>query len=265
MQIRLEQMLQYMRPAGTHTEVEFIQKYIDSIEGIKTDFFGNRILEYPGSKVLITCHTDTVHRMPGLQKIEKKDNIIRLPKNTQSNCLGADNTAGIYAAIKMIRAGVPVSFVFHRAEECGGRGSSYFVQVFEEHIRKYDICLSLDRRGYTDIITKQMTTQTASIEFAESLANELQMGHAPSNNGVFTDSFNYSRVVKECSNLSVGYFNEHTSHEYLDKDYLEKLIKRLIKVNWNNLKVTRSLDDYDNYLELKYNEEYLRKYYLDEY
>jgi hypothetical protein len=181
--------------------------------------------------------------MPGLQKIEKKGNIIQLSKNSQSNCLGADNTAGVYAALKMIRAGVPVSFVFHRAEECGGLGSAYFVQVFEEHIRKYDVCLSLDRRGYTDIITKQSLTQTASREFAESLANELQMGHLPSENGIFTDSLNYSHIVRECSNLSVGYFNEHTSREYLDKDYLDRLIQKLIKVNWHNLKIARSFQE----------------------
>jgi DNA-dependent RNA polymerase auxiliary subunit epsilon len=77
------------------------------------------------------------------------------------------------------------------------------------------------------------------------------MGHSPSENGIFTDSLNYSHIVRECSNLSVGYFNEHTQQEYLNVDYLEELIRRLIKVNWYNVKVARSfeedylLDDFD--------------------
>lgn len=235
----LLEMLTYKRPAGTRTEEAFIARYIDRVPGIIADQFGNRILYRPASRVMIACHTDTVHRDEGKQRVSVVEGVAQLPARSKSNCLGADDTAGVYAALRMIEAGSPCSFVFHHDEEIGGRGSAWLAREYAAWLQEsFDVCLSLDRRGTGDIITHQWAGRTASEAFSASLTAQLGMGHA-SAEGTFTDSANYAYLIAECSNLSVGYASEHTARETLDLAYLERLIKRLVKVDWTALDVKR--------------------------
>lgn len=254
----IHQMLAYCRPAWSDTEVAFITRYIDTLDGVQADNYGNRLVLNPTSRVLIACHTDTVHRKNGYQRIVVKGGIARLPEvpaakpaapraailttipPTSPNCLGADDTAGVYAALRMLSAGVKVNYIFHRAEEIGGKGSQFLASTYPEWLeRNFDICLSLDRRGTNDVITHQWAGRTASDEFAWSLALALDMDHVPSDGGSFTDSANYAELIPECSNLAIGYAHEHTSAETLDLNYLEKVVQRLIAVAWEELTVAR--------------------------
>jgi len=43
--------------------------------------------------------------------------------------------------------------------------------------------------------------------------------------GVYTDSAEFVDIIEECTNLSVGYFSEHTTSEKQDIDFLELLDK----------------------------------------
>jgi peptidase M28-like protein len=241
---RVRAMLSYRRPARSATEEEFISRYIDTVPGIYSDHYGNRILLSPGSKVIISCHTDSVHRMEGQQRVTvSRDGIASLDKReTVSNCLGADDAAGIYAALRMIAAQVPATFVFHRDEESGGRGSAWLARTYGEWLRQFDICLALDRRGTQDVIVTQSYGLCASERFAESLASQLGMGHYPAD-GIFTDSANYTELIPECSNLSVGYRREHTRDETLDLGYLELVTRALIGVDWERVAVARTPGD----------------------
>ncbi len=235
----LLRMLEYRRPAWSSTEEEFITRFIDPVPGIYSDWYGNRILTHPTSRVMISCHTDTVHKSAGHQRVKHRKGIAKLSRfESESNCLGADDTAGIYAALRMIEAGVPATFVFHRAEEIGGRGSSWLADHYADWLREFDICLALDRRGTQDIIIEQWRGETASVEFALSLADQLGMSHRPAD-GLFTDSANYARLIPECSNISVGYYNEHSRDERLDTVYLENLIQSLCNVDWDCVMVER--------------------------
>jgi len=235
----LLKMLTYRRPAWSATEGEFIARYIDPVPGVYADKFGNRLLLNPDSRVMIACHTDTVHKWDGRQRVRVHKGIAQLPRCSTSNCLGADDTAGVYACLRLIEAGVKASFVFHRAEEIGGLGSTWLAYNHPEWLESFDVCLSLDRRGVSDIITSQFCGDTASTDFAWSLAEQLGMTHSPCA-GIFTDSANYSELIPECSNISVGYKSEHTVFETLDLDYLERLIDALIGVDWGALAITRT-------------------------
>jgi hypothetical protein len=62
----------------------------------------------------------------------------------------------------------------------------------------------------------------------------------PSSGGTFTDSANYTHLIAECTNVAVGYFDQHTAREKFDLEWLERhLIPALIKVDWDNLPVQR--------------------------
>ena len=240
----LRHMLTYRRPAGSATEDAFIARYIDTIPGIIVDEYGNRILICEGSKTMISCHTDTVHRVAGMQSITSKKGIISLAKNERiSNCLGADDTAGIYAALRMIQAGVKATFIFHRDEEIGGKGSAWLAKNCSGWLSSFDRCIALDRRGIGDIITHQAFGRCCSDTFANSLALQLDMGHKRSDMGIFTDSANYVGIIQECTNVSVGYYNEHSVKETLDTVYLERLINQLIVADLDSLPTCEWVDD----------------------
>jgi hypothetical protein len=67
--------------------------------------------------------------------------------------------------------------------------------------------------------------------------------------GVFTDSANFMELIPECTNISVGYFNEHTYKEALNIDFLEKLADACLKVNWTSLPVARFVDMSEDMIE----------------
>ena len=215
-----------------------------SYQAVYADQYGNRILPCKGSSVVISCHTDSVHRTDGKQRLDtSRKGIVSLARKERiSNCLGADDVAGVYAALRMIEAGVKATFIFHRDEEHGGRGSAWLAREYPDWLAKFDICLALDRRGTQDIIVAQSWSKCASDEFVQGLAEQLGMGHSKAE-GIFTDSANYTDLISECSNLSVGYQHEHSTKERLDLDYLDRVIDKLIAVDWASVPVCRKPGD----------------------
>lgn len=242
---RIRGMLEYRRPARGVTEANFIERYIDTLPGCYADGYGNRLVLNPESRVMISCHTDSVHVMDGMQRVSvSRQGMAGLHRHEwdKSNCLGADDAAGVYAAIRMIEAGVKVNYVFHRDEESGGRGSKWLARRYPEWLNQFDVCLALDRRGAGDVIVTQSWGKCASDEFAAGLAAQLGMGHKAAD-GIFTDSANYVDLIAECSNLSIGYRNEHSTREVLDLHYLERVIRALIGVRWDKLPIVREPGD----------------------
>lgn len=135
-------------------------------------------------------------------------------------CMGADDGAGMALALAMIEAGKPYDFVFYRAEEVGGRGSSWSADNNKDWYKSYARAIAFDRRGTTDVITHQ-GMRCASDEFGQALAALLNAGnkrftYKPSPNGIFTDTANLTDDVPECTNISVGYANEHSLEEELN-------------------------------------------------
>jgi hypothetical protein len=70
--------------------------------------------------------------------------------------------------------------------------------------------------------------------------------------GVFTDSANFIDLIPECTNVSVGYFNEHTHNEIQNITYLEQLAEACVAVEWENLDVSRKIG-FDEEVARKYN------------
>ena len=160
--------------------------------------------------------------------------------------LGADDKLGCYIMCRLIEAGVPGLYVFHIGEEVGGVGSSYLAKTYPDKFHNIDRCIAFDRKGYSDIITHQSGGRCCSDAFANALAKQMNphlppMQHmAPSSGGSFTDSANYTHLIAECTNVAVGYFDQHTAREKFDLEWLERhLLPALIKVDWDNLPVQR--------------------------
>lgn len=255
----LYDMLAYHRQAGSAGEKRIIERYIAPICG-KPDSAGNYTYNIGDSPILWSSHTDTVHRtakgQKGVQPVYMSEK--GLLHTAGSNCLGADDGAGLALMLAMIEKRVPGRYVFHRGEECGGIGSSHIAKVRPAWLDKIQACIAFDRYGHTDIITHQ-GGRTASDAFAYSLAdclNTAQPGFAykPSSHGVFTDSANYESLVSECTNIAVGYNGHHTAGETQDIVHLDNLLSAILKADFNKLVFKRdpAEDSWDNWRSTSY-------------
>ena len=239
-------MLQHMRPAFSPCEEEFIQKYIIPLGGVMKDEYGNlvkRIGDNPD--VMWSCHTDTVHKHDGMQGIELKGQYAVL-NDPKSNCVGADDAVGVWLMMELIRAGKEGLYVFHRCEERGGQGSEYITKNHEHLFKEIKCVIALDRAGTRDLITHQGFGRCCSDEFGASLAEALNMKYELCDGGVFTDSANYTDLVGECTNLSVGYQSEHSKLEKTDISFLHNLRDSLLLLDYSKLVYKREPGEVDN-------------------
>lgn len=249
---KLLEMLSYRRPMGSATERAFITRFILPLSPIQDDYQNYHVWianpDGTSSRVLWSCHTDTVHKAEGRQIVRYDPltgviDLSRRAKRTGSNCLGADDTAGVFILTELIAAKVPGHYIFHYGEERGGHGSSDIANLQPELLDGAEIAIALDRRGHGDIVTFQYGMRCASEAFATSLGAALLAVDSrlpyTSTHGVYTDTAEYIGIVAECTNLSVGYFHEHTPLECLDSAHVFQLLNALKRLDTSSLVVKR--------------------------
>jgi hypothetical protein len=236
-------MLSTRRPAWSRTERAFITKHLEPL-GLSSDSFGNLYKRIGSAPVLWSCHTDTVHTQGGSQVLSIAADIVQVA-DKGSNCLGADDTAGMWLMMEMIRAEKPGLYLFHRAEEIGGKGSEFIATETPEILDGIQFAIAFDRRGTGSIITHQWGGRCCSEEFAATLSAGLGLGHTSDATGSFTDTANYTDLVGECTNVSVGYSNEHSRQECLDLSYLMRLRSALLCLDVSTLVQARQAGDYE--------------------
>lgn len=244
----------YMRPHESATEAEFIARYLEPL-GMSVDAMGNHIVQIGDAPIMWSCHTDTVHKEEGRQTVHVanvvipakeggktwNDRFMRLSKKSRktSSCLGADDTAGVWLMREMILAKKPGLYIFHRGEEIGGIGSRHIADKTPTLVAGIQAAIALDRMNYSDVITHQFGTRTASDDFARSIADQLRLGYKPCDSGIYTDTAEYAELIPECTNLSVGYFSQHSNSEALNLDHLLDLRDSLLELDYQKLVIKR--------------------------
>lgn len=228
-------------------EDEVYEKYLP--KNLKKDSFGNYFIKIGESKTIFTCHLDTV----GKQKL-KVNHVIyekdghKFVKTDGNTILGGDDKAGVVILLNMIENNIPGLYLFLIGEEKGTVGSNLLVRNMSDMLSKYDRCIGFDRHAYGSIINRQMGKNCCSSHFAEQLSQEFAkngMNYKSDPYGVWTDTALFMGIVPECTNISVGYFNEHTTEEEQDLDYLIQLAQVAIKIDWENLITSRTKEHFD--------------------
>lgn len=249
----IKSMFAYARPKGSATEQAFVDRFLTPL-GFERDKHRNLWMQIDmpdGSAptVLFSSHVDTVDKTEGTKSLTyDAEGMLTLSKKDRAkgfSCLGADDTAGIWLMVHLARANVPGLYVIHHGEESGCIGSRLIADKSPEFLGGIEIALAFDRAGYTDVITHQCSGRTASQGFAWSLARQLGGKFEPSDGGVYTDTNEYSGLIPECSNLSVGYFRQHSQAERQDVPFLIALRDSLLKVDWTTLSVERDPKVYE--------------------
>ena len=237
-------------PYGTETGLEgFLPK------GLTVDGFGNYYLEIGEDyTTMFTSHLDTAcSKQEKVTHLFTEDNMVGTNGKT---ILGADCKAGVVVMMNMIEKGIPGLYYFFLGEEVGCKGSKWLAnQMFEGKMfpdNKISKVVSFDRRGTSSIITYQWAGRCASDAFADGLIGQfkttgLTMKKDPT--GVCTDSIQFQDFIPECTNISVGYYSEHTGNERQDLSFLEDLAEAVTKIDWESLPVERdpSVQDWGNF------------------
>lgn len=172
-------------------------------------------------------------------------------KTDGNSNLGADDKAGMVIMLNMITENIPGLYYFFIGEESGCIGSSNMSRKYSDYVSSGllpDVkkCISFDRRGYSSVITHQMSSRCCSDEFGDELSkqlNEYGFWFKNDSTGVYTDSAEFLDIIPECTNLSVGYFDEHTLTEKQDIEFLELLSLAILKIDWENLPIIRSINE----------------------
>lgn len=193
----------------------------------------------PLNSTLFVAHVDTVHRDQGPNKIAKT------PTHWHADGapLGADDGAGCAMLMHLLHAGVPAYYVFTQGEECGGIGAKWLAVNQPELLAEFDRAIAFDRRGIDSVITHQGYGRCCSDAFADALSNDLNadltLMYLPDNTGVYTDTAEFTDVIPECTNISVGYYSEHSERECLDIIHFQALADRCALIDWDALPTDR--------------------------
>jgi len=222
-------------------------------QGYFKDKHGNYYYKIGNSKTAFTCHLDTACKTQVIVNHKIDKNII---STDGKSILGADDKAGMTVLLYMIEKKIPGLYCFFIGEEVGCIGSGNASD--DKYFSEYDRMISFDRRGTKSIITYQSSKRCCSDEFANELAsrlnrNGLQM--EADDTGVYTDSAEFTQVISECTNISVGYYKEHTNLEHQDIDHLIKLCIAVTRIDWETLPTKRDHTkvDYKSYSYKSYN------------
>jgi hypothetical protein len=226
---------------------------------LRKDQVGNYYTMIGGERpeTMFTSHLDTADRNQKITSLfstkEGEDEVIVTDGNS---VLGADDKSGVAVMLYMMAHSVPGLYYFFIGEERGGIGSHALADVFDEvgYLQNLKRCVSFDRRNYHSIITSQMGAECCSDEFAEALCdayNANGMSMKPDDTGIYTDSASFMDEIPECTNVSVGYFNEHTGKEKQNISFLERLCAASVKIDWSALPTKRSLDEIASFRKLE--------------
>lgn len=205
------------------------------------------------SPIMLVAHIDTVTRNKKL-KFRVKRNRIR----ARNSVLGADDRAGIYAIMEILRmcktSNVPMpSVLFTNYEESGMQGVEAFVKS-KKMEKNMNIFIELDRKGKDEYVYYFHEMPKPISEWVESFGFTKDHG-SMSDVMTLTEEYSIPHV-----NLSVGYYDQHTSKETLYPSQLQLTIDRVFQMMINPLEELHEVNGkscgydywYDDYYQMEY-------------
>jgi hypothetical protein len=214
-------------------------------------------------ETMFSCHVDTQHRFEGecypviVTNSDKNEEhgmvygtMITKDKGELKlvpSPLGADDKVGAWIMLEMIRKKIPGLYMFHIGEERGCIGSRWVRENWASELKGIKRAIAFDRAGYSDVIAHQSPGRCASVTFTNELAKELNL-HLPTPyqqfkgdvHGIFTDTASYHDIIAECTNISVGYWNQHSADEHLDAYWMPILLNACLNAQWERLPIVRA-------------------------
>ena len=168
--------------------------------------------------VALVAHLDTVFKFPPEEVFfDQKKNVLWSPDG-----LGADDRAGVFAILQILRTGLRPHVIFTTDEESGGLGATA-LSLLDCPFKDLKYIIELDRRGSNDCVFYDCENPKFT-EYVESFGFEW-------NFGTYTDICEFCPKWKIAGvNLSVGYRDEHSVSEVLFVGQLLSTIEKVKKM-----------------------------------
>lgn len=207
------------------------------------------------------AHMDTVCTAP--PRWVNNDNGV-ISNSNKKDCLGADDRAGIYGILHLIREGYRPTVIFTEDEEIGCVGADKFAQCGFELDLNY--LIELDRQGIDDAVYYECD----NVDFEDYITSF----------GFKTAMGSYSDISKiapqlgvSAVNLSIGYHGQHTSREILIISQMLRTIKRVstmlddangVKFEWVDKSYKKYFTKEDDWFDKKWGASYTAKWHEDD-
>lgn len=196
-------------------------KHIEKTSTIQADDCWLYIPKETTRKVCIVAHIDTVFdsdRKTPLIIFDKEKGLVSSPQG-----VGADDRAGVYATLKLFNS-IPEPYkpfiLLTDFEEIGGYGAQEACEVFKEELKDCTMFIELDRKGADDAVFYNGEPK----EFIDYIS---QFGFTKAS-GSFSDISYLCPDLELCGvNLSIGYYHQHSKHEYLNINEMEATIEKI--------------------------------------
>lgn len=166
--------------------------------------------------VALVAHLDTVFTTPPENIFyDRVKNVMWSPDG-----LGADDRAGVYAIIQLIKRGLKPTIIFTTDEEKGALGASALIKEHPKAVTDLKYIIELDRHGSTDCVFYECENPKFE-KYVEDFGFVTAYGTF-SDISVICPAWKIAGV-----NLSIGYVDEHSYSELL---YIGNMLATISKV-----------------------------------
>lgn len=205
------------------TQAELFANILTLFKGNAMYSKGNFILVKGVAPILLVAHLDTVHENPVKDICTSADgNILMSPQG-----IGGDDRCGVYALVNAYeRSPVKPYLLFTCDEETGGLGARSFLHCLSKlpsELYNLKCIVEIDRKGNNDAVFYQC----ANPDF-EAFINSKGFTTAT---GSFSDISVIAPALGVAAvNLSSGYYNAHTLHEFINRKELDATLTKVVEI-----------------------------------
>jgi hypothetical protein len=197
-----------------------LKQYLESLEDqsftVDEDEHGN-IYVTKGKADLYPCivsHLDQVHKYNPNKTIVANGDYLMAFDGARQIGTGGDDLVGVFMCLSLLDAIDNIKIAFFLQEEVGCIGS------YKADLSFFDDCMFIgqaDRKGNEDFINHSNGVKLFDDEFSDFVKPILENYKYKECTGVATDAGALSKrnVGIACFNISCGYYNAHTSTEYV--------------------------------------------------
>ena len=219
--------------------------------------------------VLLVAHLDTVHKeLPKSVYYDTELGAISSPEG-----IGGDDRAGIYILLEVIKK-FNCSVLLCEDEEIGTVGAAKFVSTDFAKELTFNYIIEFDRKGNNDAVFYNCDNK----DFEAFITKE----YFKTAKGIFSD-ISVIAPYLGCAavNLSCGYYNPHTTNEYVIFQETQRIIKEACKIlerttnndvfeyienlsyKWDNYRWDDDSYDKGSYFGIEYEDENGESQYFD--
>ena len=211
----------FIRP----TQKELFSMMRKTYAGNATSRKGEYVLVEGEAPIMLLAHMDTVHkeRVKQICKTEN-GNVLMSPQG-----IGGDDRCGIYA-LNTVYSLAPVKpwLLFLCDEEIGCVGAGKFADRFEkgllpERLKEVKCLIEIDRKGSKDAVYYDCCNDDFE-DYITSKGFKTEFGSC-SDISYVAPAMGVAAV-----NLSSGYYNQHTLHEYIVRSEIDETIRKVLDI-----------------------------------